>query len=105
MNGILNGIVNWGGCFHNLHKLAKMAIFTKKNPGAQKKTHLEGVDPAPQVLNKNGPWVLKQEQNAFILHKTIYDEQNYPSYKYQGLWGPMGTYGDLWGPMGTFGGL
>ena len=51
MNGIMNGIMNRGGCFHNLYKLAKMAIFPKA-PVHKKKTHLEGVDPTPQVLYK-----------------------------------------------------
>ena len=32
----MNGVMNKGGCFHNLQKLAKMAIFPKK-PGPQKK--------------------------------------------------------------------
>ena len=57
MNGIMNGIMNRGGCFDNLHKLAKMAKFSKKSLFHKKKTDLEGVDPTPQVLNKNGPWV------------------------------------------------
>ena len=45
-------IMSMGGWFHNLHKLAKMAIFTKKTPFQKKKTQLKGFDPALQVLNK-----------------------------------------------------
>ena len=37
MDGIINAIMNKGGCFHNLHKLAKMTIFTKKTPVHEKK--------------------------------------------------------------------
>ena len=74
MNQILNPIMNKRGCCHILHKPAKLASFTK-NPR----------DPAPQVWNNNGLWVPYQEQNAFIFHKTTYDEQNYLSYRYQGL--------------------
>ena len=82
MNGIVNGIMNRGGCFHNLHKLAKMAIL-QKTPGPQKGTHLKGVYRAPEVLNKNCSWVPQQAQNVFIFHKTIYDDGNYLSYGYQ----------------------
>ena len=56
MNGILNAIMNKGGCFHHSHKLAKMAILAKI-PRSKKKNHLEGVAPSPEVMNKNGPWV------------------------------------------------
>ena len=58
--------------------------FSQKNPRSTKRTHLKGVDPNPPVLNENGPWIPLQEQNPFIFHKTIYDEQNYLSYRYQG---------------------
>ena len=74
MNGNMNRIMNSGGCFHNLHELAKMAIFTKNPRSTKTTTHLKGVDPATQVLNENSPWVPWQLQNAFIFHKTIYDD-------------------------------
>ena len=57
MNALMNAIVNRGGCFHNLHKMAKVAIFPKNPWSTKKKTQVEGVDPTPQVLNKKGPWV------------------------------------------------
>ena len=37
MNAFMNGIINREGCCHNLHKLAKMAIFTTKAPAHKKK--------------------------------------------------------------------
>ena len=68
MNGIMNGIMNRGGCFHHLQKNGENGNFSKRTPGPEKQIHLEGDDPTPQVLNKNCPWVPQQEQNAFIFH-------------------------------------
>ena len=64
MNAIVNGIINMRVCFHILNKQVKMATFTKKKPAPQKKPHL------------------------VFFHTTRFYEQNYLSYRYQGVLTP-----------------
>ena len=54
MNGIMNPIMNRGGCFHNLHKPAKMAIFQKK-PRSTKKNSPRGCWRSPRSFEQKLP--------------------------------------------------
>ena len=56
MNGIKNELSKGEGVFIICKNLKEWQFFQKTH-GSQKKNHVEGVDPTPQVLNKTGPWV------------------------------------------------
>ena len=86
----MNRIMNQRVYFHILHKVfhilhkVKMAKFYKKPPVLKEKLTSKVLTQPHKFLNTNGPWVPWQEQNAFIFHRTRFNEQNHLSYRYQG---------------------